>query len=526
LVYSSIIQSPAALWHRVVPYDAEGNPGEPSNAVLRPSNEPIIYEVIPTEGYQHEEYTFTATVTGAEPLAYAWGFGGGATPNTSSAISPTVSLADAGEYAATLTVINAYGSAEYPFTLTVNERDMWAHTWGGFRSDTAVNLMLDAPGNAYIVGETDSFGAGYTDLLLLKYAADGELLWARTWGTTASENVAGAMLMEDMLRVVGDTYISGVRRDDVVFLEYDLEGNLLSSRTFGGDDYDRVNDIYVDPEGDIYVAGELNVYAGNADVLVAKFASDLSCLWARACGGAGDDRARGLAVTADGSVFVACNVDKLTEENDIGLLKYSSGGELEWAVAWDSGADESTTGIVLDGQGNLCLLGGTNGFGAGDRDILLTRWDTDGQLIAARTWGAPDRESHARMFLDPVGGVRISGATSSFGPSSALMLKLDANFDLLVASKWNVEYTDYEVMMCDHNGDLYTAGYTSSLGGQWEEVEISEEQVGGTVRSLWTDDRELDWSEGTLEGEDHVPEGEEDTSAGSVDVLVAKNMPW
>ena len=525
LEYSAVIESPAALWHRVVPYDAENNPGEASNAVLRPTNEPVIYEVNPTEGYQHEECTFSATVTGAEPREYAWDFGGGASPDNSSESSPTVMLADAGEYAASLTVTNADGSASYPFTLTVSERDMWAHTWGGFRSDMTVDLMLDGQENLYVVGETNSFGGG-DDVLLLKYVAEGEFLWARTWGTAVYENVAGATLREDRLRVVGHTYISGDRRDDVVFLEYDLEGNLSSSRTFGGNDYDRVHDIFVDPEGSIYLAGERYAYAGDADVLVAKFAPDLTCLWARAWGGAGDDLARGLVVNADGSVFVACNVDKLAEEDDIGLLKYSSGGELEWAVAWDSGGNEGATHIVLVGQGNLCVMGRTNGFGVGDYDILLTMWDTEGQLVAARTWGGPDSDSHALMFLDPVGGVRIFGWTRSFGPLSALMLKLDGDFDLLEAAKWSVDYTYFETMTCDYNGNLYMAGSTSSLGGHWEEVEISEQQVGGTVRSLSTDDDDLDWSEGTIEGEEDSPEGEEDTSAGSVDVLVIKNMPW
>jgi len=261
-------------------------------------------------------------------------------------------------------------------------------------------------------------------------------------------------------------------------------------------------------------------------VLVAKFAPDLSCLWVRAYGDAGDDRALGLVVTADGSVFVACNVGKLAEEKDIGLLKYSSGGELEWAVAWDSGADEGATRVLLNGQENLCVLGGTYGFGVGDYDVLLTMWDTDGQLVAARTWGGPDSDSHARMFLDPVGGVRIFGSTRSFGPLSALMLRLDGDFDLLEAAKWSVDYTYLETMTWDHNGNLYMAGSTSSLGGHWEEVEIIEQQVGGTVRSLSTDDDDLDWSEGTIEGEEDSPEGEEDTSAGSVDVLVAKNIPW
>ncbi len=81
---------------------------------------PVIDGVEPTEGYETQQVQFAATVTGSEPLTYAWDFGGGATPNTSSETSPLVTLNGAGVYNASLTVTNAADVDDYEFTLTVN----------------------------------------------------------------------------------------------------------------------------------------------------------------------------------------------------------------------------------------------------------------------------------------------------------------------------------------------------------------------------------------------------------------------
>ncbi|HXU00695.1 MAG TPA: SBBP repeat-containing protein, partial [Polyangia bacterium] len=54
-------------------------------------------------------------------------------------------------------------------------------TWGGPADDRASAVARDAAGNIYVVGTTDSFGAGGSDILILKYGSTG-LEWARTWG--------------------------------------------------------------------------------------------------------------------------------------------------------------------------------------------------------------------------------------------------------------------------------------------------------------------------------------------------------
>lgn len=81
---------------------------------------PSISSVAPTSGMTDEAVQFTATVQGTPTLTYEWDFGGGATPNTSTDVSPTVTLSGvAGDYSGSLTVTNAWGSDTFDFVLTV-----------------------------------------------------------------------------------------------------------------------------------------------------------------------------------------------------------------------------------------------------------------------------------------------------------------------------------------------------------------------------------------------------------------------
>ncbi len=114
---------PAYTYWRVVPEDAEGNPGEASNVVALNVEAPVrVLGVTPLQGLAGAEVTFTAFVAGTGPFAYEWDFGGGATPNTSTAAQPIVTLNNDAvdtEYAAQVKVTGANGSATRHFTLTV-----------------------------------------------------------------------------------------------------------------------------------------------------------------------------------------------------------------------------------------------------------------------------------------------------------------------------------------------------------------------------------------------------------------------
>jgi|GEM_PF-2140674 len=133
-----------SMWYRVVPLDstsAEGVAGIPVFFQV-PGDAPNITGVSPTQGIEGADVTFSAGVTGTEPLTFNWDFGGGATPNTSTLRNPEVQLGAVGEYSASVAVTNDYGMDGHNFTLVVNE------------PPPANSIEITATKTSIIVGET------------------------------------------------------------------------------------------------------------------------------------------------------------------------------------------------------------------------------------------------------------------------------------------------------------------------------------------------------------------------------------
>lgn len=111
---------------------------------------------------------------------------------------------------------------------------LWAKSWDGADDDFSYCVTIDSSGNIYVGGETQSFGGGYTDALLLKYDSSGNLQWARTWGLTEGEYVnAVAIDYNGNLVAAAVTRSFLVATDELLLLTYDPNGNLLSARSRG-----------------------------------------------------------------------------------------------------------------------------------------------------------------------------------------------------------------------------------------------------------------------------------------------------
>ena len=160
LQFSYDLGAPARDFYRVVPYDASGLEGIRSTVAPETASQPPnILGLSPHGGISGESVVFSAIVEGSEPLSYAWDFGGGATPNTSSEASPTVVLSTPDAYSAFITAANPLGEDTYQFTLTVAQIAVYRvsghvekDTGGGLRD---VTLTLTPGGHS---ATTDSSG--------------------------------------------------------------------------------------------------------------------------------------------------------------------------------------------------------------------------------------------------------------------------------------------------------------------------------------------------------------------------------
>jgi thermitase len=81
-----------------------------------------VTAVQPLSALTGAQVAVSATVTGSGQLTYAWDFGGGGVPDTSALPAPTITAGAPGDYPATVTVTNEFGSDTFDFTFTVEPR--------------------------------------------------------------------------------------------------------------------------------------------------------------------------------------------------------------------------------------------------------------------------------------------------------------------------------------------------------------------------------------------------------------------
>ena len=138
---------------------------------------------------------------------------------------------------------NSYGTGESDlFILKYDPLGtlMWERTWGGGEDEKGYGVILDDLENIYITGYSRSYGVGERDVILLKYDASGNLLWEKMWGGPQDDVGYGiAIDSTGNVFITGSVYSYGAGKSDVFLVKYDNFGNLRWNKTWGGNANDR-----------------------------------------------------------------------------------------------------------------------------------------------------------------------------------------------------------------------------------------------------------------------------------------------
>jgi hypothetical protein len=142
------------------------------------------------------------------------------------------------------------------FALPAFAQQTWERTYGGTNDDLGYSVQLTTDGGYIITGETWSFGAGYTDVYLIKTNASGDPLWTRTyggtnhdWGNSVQQTSDGGYI------IAGQTLSFGAGNWDVWLIKTNASGDTLWTRTYGGPDADKGNSVQQTTDGGYIVAG-------------------------------------------------------------------------------------------------------------------------------------------------------------------------------------------------------------------------------------------------------------------------------
>ncbi len=104
---------------------------------------------------------------------------------------------------------------------------LWTKVIDKGSNEGAMDLCSVSGGGYVIAGVTNSIGAGDYDFYLLKISAAGDILWERTFGTTAADHArAVAETFDGGFVLAGYTEVNGHK--DIYVVRTDSEGNTVS----------------------------------------------------------------------------------------------------------------------------------------------------------------------------------------------------------------------------------------------------------------------------------------------------------
>nr|QEE16484.1 hypothetical protein DSAG12_02314 [Candidatus Prometheoarchaeum syntrophicum] len=318
---------------------------------------------------------------------------------------------------------NSFGAGSSDLLLIKWNTDgsqIWNRTWGGEGIEVGVTVWGDE-NFLYTTGYTDSFGAGNFDLFLIKWTTEGNQIWNRTWGGMDDDFVRSLWGDETYLYTTGLTKSFSPAICDLVLIKWTTEGNQIWNRTWGGMDSDIGNTIWGD-ESFLYTTGYTKSCGkGEGDLLIVKWDTDGTQIWNRTWGGTRLDYVNSAWGSGSYLYLTGYTGSYSTNDYDLFLTKWDIDGNLIWEQILKGFNYDRGKSIWSDGL-NLYVLGTLNTLGPNIRDFLLIKWDTDGNQIWNQTWGYPEDDFGYSISGDEIYLYLVGHTKSSFVNEGALFL--------------------------------------------------------------------------------------------------------
>jgi hypothetical protein len=408
----------------------------------------------------------------------------------------SVALAGDGGYAIA-GYTNSYGAGGFDVYLVKTDASgsvQWSKTYGGPNNDYGVTVASTNDGGYAIAGETSSYGAGLTDFFLVKTDASGNQVWSKTYG--GANNDYGyyvALTADGGFAMIGYTYSFGAGGSDVYLVKTDASGNVQWSKTYGGLGNEYGYYVVQTVDGGYALVGATDSFgAGSADVYFVKTDASGNMQWNKTYGGANVDFGRSLVRTTDGGYALAgYTTSSGFGSYDVYLVKTDVNGNYLWNKTFGGPNDDRGYAIVQTVDAGYAIAGYTTSSGAGSYDVYLVKTDLNGNYQWNKTYGGTNYDRGYAILQTADAGYIIAGATGSFGAGGVndiYLVKTDALGNL----QWSKTYggTGYDIgysFVLTGDGGYAIAGSTYSYGAGNYDVYLVKTEVQGEFGLARTD---------------------------------------
>lgn len=236
------------------------------------------------------------------------------------------------------------------------------------------------------------------------------------------------------------------------------------AKSYGGQGAERTTGIALDSQSNQYVAGWFESTAsfgtqtltvtGHRDAFIGKWDASGNLIWVQKAGGKDEDYASAIAVDPSGNPIVLGTFRSATAEfggivltnsyardyNSLFLAKFDSAGHGLWAQQVSGGSTYDLAGVQTDALGNIYFVACMARFArfgvtnlTGYEDILIAKYDPDGNLIWARQAGGNGYDYGQGLAVTPTGFAYVTGTFEKTAPFGSLSVTSRGSSDLFLA---------------------------------------------------------------------------------------------
>ncbi len=330
----------------------------------------------------------------------------------------------------------SFGAGDVNFYLikTDSEGNMeWERNFGDDRNNLCVNVQITS-NEGYILCGTTGFGTDDSDIFIVKTDSKGLVEWEKTYGGSQAESGGSIKQTRDRGYIIcGETSSFGAGESDIYLIKINSKGEKEWEKTYGGPSRDWGHTVQLTSDGGYIIGCNTASYGqGKLDVYLIKTDIKGNKEWDKTYGGTEDEYiwgTEGLIQTKDeGYIFCALSESYGEGMNDFYILKISSSGKIEWQKTFGGTKEDGPLSILQTQDSGYLICGYTKSFGAGDRDVYLIKIDKNGKKEWEKTYGGPDFDCGIAMQKTTDGGIIICGETESYGSGERDVYLVKTNF--------------------------------------------------------------------------------------------------
>jgi len=319
-----------------------------------------------------------------------------------------------------------------------NDNVLWKRNFGGNDISSFNSVTYDSNYKAYV-----AVGRSEDDAIIVKFDVNGNVLWGRSFGGDGydffnsvtydhSENTYVAVGFSSASSFGNGDWdkISGKGEEDAIIVKFDINGNVLWKKNFGGYDYDKFNRVIHDPYDDSYVAvGDSSNYA-----IIVKFNFNGNVLWKKDFVRNKDYNFNSITFDPNNADYILVGYSNVISNSCSLIIRLDSLGN----ILFEKGFGGPFNSVTYDDRDNSYIAvgyGDNSSFGKENRDAIIVKFDDNGNVLSNSYFGGKGSDGFQGIIYDIMNNDYVAigySDASSFGNGDWIgVAKKSDDYDLI-----------------------------------------------------------------------------------------------